>query len=115
MRFKSTMLALALLPWAPGAFAAEAVAVNIPFAFETGGERFPASQYAVALSDDCKHMTLTSKELPAKALFLLVEPADVASGAPELSIKFENASGVHALRSIRLGSYQAMQGLAAGK
>jgi hypothetical protein len=110
MRLKSTMLALALLLCAPGAFAAEVVAVNIPFAFESGGERFPASQYAVALSDDCQHITLTSKDLPLKSLFLLVEPADVASGAPQLSIKFENTSGVHALRSIRLGGYQATQG-----
>jgi hypothetical protein len=115
MRVKSMMLALALLLCARGAFAAEAIAVNIPFAFESRGVRFPASQYAIVLSDDCKHMTLTSKDLPSKTMFLLVESTDVTSGAPELSIKFENAGGVHALSSIRLGGYQATQGLVSGK
>jgi hypothetical protein len=105
---RSRILILAFLSFlcARGAFAADTTAVNIPFSFVSHGERFPASQYEVKLSDDHYHLTITSRQQPAKSMFLVVNWADVNPQAPLLSIQFENARGQHELRSVRLGSYE---------
>jgi hypothetical protein len=107
MHFKSRMLALALLFCAPGAFAAETVSVDIPFSFESGGKHFQPSQYDVRLDEDRRLLTLTSRQTPSKQLSLLAEPTDSDRHATALTIRFESAGGVLALRVIRLGSYEA--------
>ena len=107
MRSKLIMLAFALLVCAPGAFAAERVTVNIPFSFESHGKHFPPSQYEVTLSNDRYHLTLASRESPSLSLSILVESRESDRTLPELSIRFKNVDGIHALQSIRLGSYES--------
>jgi hypothetical protein len=105
MRSKLLILAFALFVSAPGAFAAEKVTVYIPFSFESHGKHFPPSQYEVLLSDDRSHLTLSSKDSPSLSLAILVESYESDQTLPKLSVRFENVDGIHALQSIRLGSY----------
>jgi len=100
------ILALLTFLCATGAFAADTTAVNIPFSFESRGQHFPASQYEVKLSEDRHHLTLTSRKTPAKSIFLVVGWVDINQHDPNLSIRFENAGGLHELSSIRLGTYE---------
>jgi biopolymer transport protein ExbD len=106
MRFNVVLLVLILCLCVTAAFAGETTSVNIPFGFESHGEHFPASQYEVRLSDDHHHLTMSTRENPAKSVFLLVTPAITNQYAATVSIRFDNSGGVHELRSLRLGSYE---------
>jgi len=107
MRFKVMMLALASFLFAAAASAAETTAVTIPFTFESQGRQFPASQYDVRLSDDLEHVTITSRQAPVNTLFLLVHAADINRHDPSVTIRFEDVGGLHELRSIRVGHFEA--------
>ena len=106
MRSRIMMLALVLLLGGMVASASETSAVTIPFSFESHGELFPASRYEVRLGDDRHHFTITSRDVPAKTIFLPVVPADIGPHAPSLSMRFNVVGGSHLLQSVRLGSYQ---------
>jgi hypothetical protein len=106
MRFRIMILALATFLGATGAFAADTTAVNIPFSFESRGQQFPASQYEIKLSGDRHHLTISSRQTPAKSMFLVVNWVDINQHDPNLSIRFETAGGLHELSSIRLGTYE---------
>jgi len=106
MRFRFMVPAFLLFVCAACAFAADTTLVNIPFAFESRGQRFPPSQYEVRLSEDRHHLTLTSRDVPARSMFLTVSETDVTRYDPTLSISFETIAGRRQLFSIRLGSYQ---------
>ena len=80
--------------------------VNIPFSFESRGQQFPPSQYEVKLSPDRHHLTITSRQTPAKSMFLVVSWVDVNQHDPNFSMRFENDCGLHELSSIRLGTYE---------
>jgi hypothetical protein len=106
MRFRIMMLALLPFLCATGAFAADTTVVNIPFSFESRGQHFPPSQYEVKLSGDRHHLTITSRQTPAKSIFLVVSWVDINQHDPNLSMRFENGGGLHELSSIRMGTYE---------
>jgi biopolymer transport protein ExbD len=107
MRPKALMLVLAPFLCTTAAFAVEKISVDVPFSFESHGQQFPANRYDITLNDDLHLMTIRSTEFPAKSMSLMVTNAEIKAGAPQLSIRFENAGNTHELRSIRLGGYQA--------
>jgi hypothetical protein len=106
MRSRIMMLALASFLSSTAAFAGETTAVTIPFSFESQGEHFPASQYEVKLSKGQDLVTITSKQAPARTLFLLVHAADINRHDPGVTIRFEDVGGLHELRSIRVGHFE---------
>ena len=107
MRPKALMLVLAPFLCTTAAFAVERVSVDLPFSFESHGESFPANRYDVTLNDDLHFLIIRSTTLPAKSLTFMVTNAEVKAGAPQLSIRFDQAGNIHELRSIRVGAYQA--------
>lgn len=108
MRSVVMMFVLAPFLCINAAFASEAVAVTLPFAFVSHGETFPASRYDVNLSSDHQHLSITSREMPGKHLLFIVTKTDTTPSAPLLSILFDHTGSIHELRSIRLGSYATM-------
>lgn len=107
MKVNKVLIVVAPFLCAMSALAAERVAFDIPFSFESHGKLFPASEYEVELSDDRDHLVLSSMYSPLKRIPLLTYSAGVGPNDPELSVQFESAGGVHQLRSIRLGAYKA--------
>jgi hypothetical protein len=108
MKVRKVPMIVAPFLCAMSAPAAERIAVAIPFSFESHGKLFPASQYEVELSDDRRHMVMSSVYEPLNRIPLLAYPAGLGPNDPELSVRFESGGDIHELRSVRLGAYTAL-------
>jgi hypothetical protein len=107
MKTVKALIALLPLLCATSAFAGERLPVDIPFSFVCHGKLFPASQYEVEVSYDRYFLSLSSVETRGIRIPLVASRAFVGSNDAELSIRFDSDGGVHQLRSVRLGTYQA--------
>ena len=89
------------------AFASETMAVNVPFNFEDHGKGFPAGRYQVDYDSTMNSLTLLSKTDTKKSLMWIAGPAEYSSDMPRLTLRFDSAAdGTHALRSIRLATWE---------
>jgi hypothetical protein len=88
---------------ATAAFAQHSADVNVPFSFETHGEKFPAGAYQVKFDQKQHALKLSGKTGTRFSYTWIATPADSVPGAPALSLKFDpGADGTHVLHSIRL-------------
>ena len=92
---------------ATAAFAAERMTVNVPFTFETHGKAFPAGKYQVEFDSTENALVLVSKTDTRKSFMWVASPAEYGPKMARLALKFDSeADGRHALRSIRMASWE---------
>jgi hypothetical protein len=92
---------------ATAAFASETMTVNVPFSFETHGKAFPAGKYEVEFDSTEGALRLFNKTDTSKSYMWVASPAEYGSKMPRLALKFDDeADGTHALRSIRLATWE---------
>jgi hypothetical protein len=102
-----TFLLAAVAASATAAFASETMIVNVPFTFESQGKAFPAGKYQVEFDSLHYSLALHSQTNTRKSFMWIAFPAEYSSKMPRLSLKFDGeADGTHALRSIRLASWE---------
>lgn len=92
---------------ATAAFASDAIIVNVPFSFETHGKAFPAGKYQVEYESAQDTLMLFSKTDTSKSFMWTAFPAEYTPKMAKLVLKFDSeADGTHALRSIRLETWE---------
>lgn len=88
---------------ATSAFAASKANVNIPFAFSSHGQSFPAGQYTATLDMNQNVLTLSSKDKPSLSAHWAVGPAESNPNDEKLTLKFDDLGNNHSLRTVQLG------------
>ncbi len=102
-----TFVLAAVAACATAAFASDTMTVNVPFNFETHGKTFPAGKYEVEFDSTQSSLALYSKTDTRKSFMWVASPAEYSSKMARLALKFDSeADGTHALRSIRLATWE---------
>lgn len=102
-----TFVLAAVAASATAAFASDMMTVNVPFNFETHGKTFPAGRYQVEFDPTLNALALQSKTDTKKSFMWVASPADYTPNMARLALKFDaEPDGTHALRSIRLATWE---------
>ena len=102
-----TLMLASIAASATAAFASDSVIVNVPFSFETHGKAFPAGKYEVEFYSRAYALRLSSKTDTSKSFMWAAVPADYTPKMARLALKFDSeADGTHALRSVRLETWE---------
>lgn len=76
--------------------------VKVPFNFTVAGSSMPAGDYSLQKDSTGNTVTLKSK-VTAQSYTFLIGPGDAAPTDSHVTLKFDEFSGGHALRSIQYG------------
>jgi len=79
---------------------ANAETVEVPFAFDVQGARFPAGQYDVSSQSEHGFLFLQSKQYPSKHLAWVAHPSD-AGNPHDTVLTFDETGSVAVLKSIQ--------------
>jgi len=92
---------------ATAAFASETMAVNVPFNFEARGKAFPAGRYQVEYDSTVNALMLICKNDTRKSFVWGASTGEYTPRMARLALQFDSeADGTHALRRIRLATWE---------
>ena len=77
--------------------------IKVPFSFTVGGKVFPAGRYVIQRDDLGSFVSLTSKDAPLSASWVLT-PGTPAPTENKIALKFDQVGQTHVLQSVQYGS-----------
>jgi hypothetical protein len=77
--------------------------IKVPFSFTVNGKVFPAGHYVVQRDDSGDFVSITGKETPVSASWVLA-PGEPAPSETKIALKFDAVGHTHVLQSIQYGS-----------
>ena len=80
-----------------------ATTIKVPFSFNVGDKVFPAGYYVVDRDDTGSFVSITSKDTPQSATWVLA-PGSPAPTESKIALKFDTVGHTHVLQSVQYGA-----------